>query len=79
MKNRFPGVVTRINLANDGLKYCVIEIENSVHLNYRLFIPGEGYKVGQRVFVTVEVAEPAPKKPAANEKTHDKASAAKVG
>lgn len=54
---RFQGVVKKNCITNGGLKYSVIEIKNSVHLNYSLFIPGENFVPGQPVEVTVSVVD----------------------
>jgi hypothetical protein len=54
---KFPGVVRKVCVTNGGLRYSVIEIKNSVHLNYSLFIPGEHFKVNQHVMVSVDVVD----------------------
>lgn len=52
---KFFGKVKSLNSTSQGLKYAVIEIENSVHLNYRLFVPGESFVIGNEICVEISV------------------------
>lgn len=72
---KFQGVVRKNCITNGGLKYAVIEIKNSVPLNYTLFIPGDHFVPGQPVEVSVTTAE-VKKNPQPAEKKQKKAEGA---
>lgn len=52
---QFFGQVVKHAITNDKKKYAVVEIENKINLNYRLFVPGTDLLIGQRIKVTLEV------------------------
>lgn len=51
---KFKGLVSKVTRTSDGHPYAVIEIENTLNLNYRLFIPGADFQVRQHVTIHIE-------------------------
>jgi hypothetical protein len=49
----FRGTVTKYATTNDGNRYSIVEIQNRLNLNSRLFIPGLPLALGKNVHVTV--------------------------
>lgn len=54
---KFRGLVAKVTKTSDGHQYAVIEIENSINLNYRLFVPTGEFKTRQHVTVYIETEQ----------------------
>jgi hypothetical protein len=50
----FIGKVVKHTQTQDQKNYSVIEFENKLNLNYRIFIPGWRLDIGTKVKLTIE-------------------------
>jgi hypothetical protein len=56
MKKEQIGTVVKHNLDSRNRPYTVIEMKNEMNLNYRVFVPGQDFKLGDKIRVSLERA-----------------------